>query len=83
MVINQLSSKSPWKSLVIFWFQGHQPFRWPNQPASLGLQESVEGPALWRDLAGGLAGDGEGYHGSDSFDAELRAVSSELLKIGG
>ena len=59
----------------------HQPFRWPNQPASPSLQESVEGPALWRDLAGGLAGDGEGYHGSDSFDAELRA--EELLKIGG
>ena len=52
-----------------------------SSPASPGLQESVEGPALWRDLAGGLAGDGEGYHGSDSFDAELRA--EELLKIGG
>ena len=53
----------------------------PTSPPSPSLQESVEGPALWRDLAGGLAGDGEGYHGSDSFDAELRA--EELLKIGG
>ena len=34
-------------------------------------EESLAGPALWRDCAGGLAGDGEGYHGSDSFEASL------------